>query len=348
MSRITRFATAALTGVLAVALAPLAPVHAASSTPATTNPWLKMRVMDMAHAGGEIEAPTDTMYAFKRAVKLGADMLELDVQSTKDNRLVVMHNATVDGTTNGTGLISDLTLKEAKALDDAYWFVPGVGATHDAKPKAYTLRGIRTGDKPVPKGYKRSDFALSTLNQVFKQFPHMPINIEIKGTSDSDLASYERTGTLLANLLNRTGRTDVIVVSFNDEVTAAFHELAPQIGTAPGTKGVSNYVLAGIKPPEGTVALQVPVKQGTFKVVTPEFVKKAHADGYAVHVWFDPGNGKDNRKTYEAMIDAGVDGLMDGRPTLLEKIFRQRKTHQPPKDLDPTTGKVTVGRTQAP
>ena len=334
MSRTKRLSVAALTGVLAVALAPLTPVHAAdSSTPTPTNPWLKMRVMDMAHAGGEIEAPTDTMYAFKRAVKLGADMLELDVQSTKDNRLVVMHNATVDGTTNGTGYISDLTLKQAQKLDDAYWFVPGVGADHDAKPKQYTLRGIRTGQKPVPKGYKRSDFALSTLAQVFKQFPHTPINIEIKGTSDSDLASYERTGTLLANFLNKSGRTDVIVVSFNDDVTAAFHQLAPQIGTAPGTVGVTKYFLSGVKPPEGTVALQVPVEQGGLRVVTPEFVKKAHADGYAVHVWFDPGNGADDKKTYEQMIDAGVDGLMDGRPTLLEKIFRQRKTPAPPKDL---------------
>ena len=57
----------------------------------------------MAHSGGETEAPTNTMYAFKRAVKLGSDMIELDVQSTKDKKLVVLHNSTLDETTNGNG-----------------------------------------------------------------------------------------------------------------------------------------------------------------------------------------------------------------------------------------------------
>ena len=59
----------------------------ASASAEEVNPWLDMRVMNMAHSGGEDEAPMNTLYAFKRAKALGADMLELDVQSTQDGRL---------------------------------------------------------------------------------------------------------------------------------------------------------------------------------------------------------------------------------------------------------------------
>src|SRR5436309_2913710 len=106
--------------VAAVLFGVAAPAHATESD----NPWLARRVMNMAHAGGEREAPYNTMYAFKRAAALGADMLELDVQSTKDDQLVVMHNAVVDENTNGTGRVRDLTLEQVRKLDAAYNFVP--------------------------------------------------------------------------------------------------------------------------------------------------------------------------------------------------------------------------------
>jgi glycerophosphoryl diester phosphodiesterase len=84
------------------------------------NPWPQLRFLNMAHAGGENEAPANTMYAFKRAVRLGADMIELDVESTADDRLVVIHNSSVDATTNGTGLVKDMTFRQVHALDAAY------------------------------------------------------------------------------------------------------------------------------------------------------------------------------------------------------------------------------------
>ncbi|UUZ61331.1 glycerophosphodiester phosphodiesterase family protein [Nocardioides sp. B-3] len=120
-------------------------IAAATSTPARAlavdeNPRLTQRVLNMAHSGGEREAPTNTMYAFKRAVKVGSDMIELDVQSTKDKLLVVLHNSTLDETTNGTGRVVTQTWRAVKKLDAAYWFVPGKGTTHDARKAAYKLR----------------------------------------------------------------------------------------------------------------------------------------------------------------------------------------------------------------
>jgi glycerophosphoryl diester phosphodiesterase len=70
-----------------------------------------------AHAGLSGRFPENTMAAFRNAVALGADWLELDVQMTRDGALVVIHDETVDRTTNGSGQVADLTLAEIRALD---------------------------------------------------------------------------------------------------------------------------------------------------------------------------------------------------------------------------------------
>lgn len=77
-----------------------------------------------AHRGAMETHPENTLLAFREAVKAGAHMIEFDVQLTKDNELVVIHDATVDRTTNGTGKISELTLKEIKQLDAGSWKSP--------------------------------------------------------------------------------------------------------------------------------------------------------------------------------------------------------------------------------
>jgi glycerophosphoryl diester phosphodiesterase len=323
---------AALVALLAVTVAvPGAAAAAPKPAPApdtAANPWLQRRFLNMAHAGGENEAPAETMYAFKRAVALGADMIELDVQSTADDQLVAIHNATVDQTTNGTGRVRDLTFDQVHALDAAYNFVPDRSAVPGLPAASYPLRGVRTGDRRPPAGYRPKDFAVPALREVLKAFPHVPLNIEIKGTSDDDVESFLHNARLLARMLNKTGRTDIIVTSFNDRAVAAFHELAPQIPLAPGRDGVTAYFLAGVRPVEGTVALQVPVQFSGIPVATREFVARAHADGYAVHVWFS-GSAPDDEPTYNAVIDTCADGLMPAYPSLLEQILDRRNIARP-------------------
>lgn len=313
---------------LVLSLTLVAPASASTTAyERADNPWLSQRVMNMAHSGGESEAPTNTMYAFKRAAKLGADMLELDVQSTKDKKVVVLHNATVDETTNGKGLVVKQKWRKVKKYDAAYWFVNRKGTTADAKPRQYKLRGARDGEVKV-KGYKPDDFRIPLLKEVLKKFPDTPINIEIKGTADDDTASFIRTGRLLADMLNKSGRTDVIVTSFNDAALADFHARAPQIGLAPGRDALTAYFLTGVKPMEGTVALQVPVTFSGIQVMSRAFVDKAHADGYAVHVWFS-GSAPDNAATYNEMINMCADGLMPAKPTVFEKILDKRGIERP-------------------
>jgi glycerophosphoryl diester phosphodiesterase len=320
---------AALTGLLVTAV--VVPGFGAAGTAAASggaDPWPQRRFLNMAHAGGENEAPADTMYAFKRAVRLGADMVELDVESTADDRLVVIHNSSADATTNGTGLVKEMTFRQVHALDAAYNFVPGRSAVPGLPPESYPLRGVRTHGRRPPRGYRAGEFAIPSLREVLRTFRHVPVNIEIKGTSDADVESFLHNARLLARLLNQTRRTDVIVTSFNDQALATFHALAPQIPLAPGMNELIAYFFTGTRPIDGTVALQIPVAFNGIQVATKEFIARAHADGYAVHVWFS-GTAPEDEATYNALIDACADGLMAAWPALLERILDQRHIARP-------------------
>ncbi len=282
------------------------------------NPWTDRRVLHIAHQGGETEAPSNTLYAFETALEKGADVLELDVHQTADGHLVVLHDTTVDRTTDGQGRVDSMTLSEIKALDAAYWFVPGEGASHDNPEEDYVHRGIATGDQDPPPGYTAEDFRIPTLEQVLTTFPDELINIEIKRTAP-DTEPYEQD---LAELLAEHGRSDdTIVVAFQDQSTEAFKAFNQEVDTATGTaetavfKGSSMEVGPGS--PSHHVALQVPITFEGIEVVNEDLVEDAHANGLAVHVWTIG-----DAETMRWLIDIGVDGIMTDQPTVLESVLQ--------------------------
>jgi glycerophosphoryl diester phosphodiesterase len=75
------------------------------------------RVQVIAHRGGRAQAPENTLAAFRKGIQSGADQLEMDIQRSKDGQLVVMHDATVDRTTDGSGRVADLTFDQLRLLD---------------------------------------------------------------------------------------------------------------------------------------------------------------------------------------------------------------------------------------
>ncbi|MEZ5121689.1 MAG: glycerophosphodiester phosphodiesterase family protein [Solirubrobacterales bacterium] len=160
---------------------------AAPAAAADPNPWREARTWNIAHQGGEDEFPSNTLYAFKQALRAGADMLELDVGVTRDDQVVVMHDTTLDRTTNGTGTIASHTLRQIRRLDGASWFSRhGEHYGHDKRRSAYVFRGIATGQRRPPRGFRRSDFRVPTLRQVLRAFPRTPINVEIKGRTKAE------------------------------------------------------------------------------------------------------------------------------------------------------------------
>lgn len=304
---------------LALAWAPASPGVAA-----VANPWLERRVLNMAHQGGENEAPSNTLFAFKTALQKGSDDLELDVHATSDRHLVVLHDATVDRTTNGAGRVDEMTLAQIKALDAAHWFVPECGTCHGKAEEAYVYRGFATGERAIPEelqeqGFVPNDFRIPTLREVFEAFPGVLINIEIKTTAP-ETEPYEE---LLADLLEEFGRTtNTIVVSFLDHAIERFKLFAPDVHTATATVETGGFWASAQGPLPGAPnpryqALQVPITFNGITVVTPSFVQRAHANDLAVHVWTI-----NEREEMEWLISIGVDGIMTDRPTLLEEVLR--------------------------
>lgn len=284
------------------------------------NPWLSRRILNIAHQGGENEAPSDTMYAFKSAMAKGADMLEMDVHATADGEIVVLHDATVDRTTNGTGVVDEMTLQQIRTLDAAHWFIQDLGTVHNPSRPAsdFTFRGVATGAVSPPAGYSASDFKIPTLREVLQTFPTVPINIEIKATAP-DTIPYEKT---LADLLAEFGRDDdVIVVSFLDHATEMFKAWAPFVHTATATVETALFYATAVQGAPGSpnpryVAMQVPMTFMGVTVVTPDFIANAHANGLAVHVWTI-----NDRLTMCTLVGWGVDGIMSDEPTDLEDVL---------------------------
>ena len=282
----------------------------ASGVPAP-NPWLERRVIAYAHQGGAWESPSSTLFAMRHALEAGATAFELDVHASADGHLVVCHDATVDRTTNGHGSIATHTLAELRALDNAYWFIPGADVTPGRAAEEYPFRG-RAPEDP--------EFRIATLREVLETFPDVFLNLDIKQTAPM-VTPYEEA---LAATLEQFGRTDdVIVASFLDPATDAFSTHTGRVPTSAGTMATAAFwraVQSGSDRPQlRSVAFQVPERQGDLVIVDEPFVAAAHAAGMAVHVWTvnDP-------LAMQRLVDLGVDGIMSDLPTQLSRVLAVR------------------------
>lgn len=255
--------------------------------PGSANPWLEPErlLLNYSHRGGAEDYPENTLYSYKKSVEINAHVLEMDVYENADGELIVIHDASVDRTTNQTGDVSSFTTAQLKTMDAAYWFVPSVGMTTNAEPAEYAFRGIATGERTPPAGYDANDFTIPTLEEIFQTFPDELINIELKPDPDST-GSY---AIKVAELVMKYGRSDdVIVASFIDEPATEFKATAPCVSTSFPTGQAAGAVSQSqstgvILNPAGHHAFQVPPSLGV-TIVTPEFVEDAHDANIAVHV----------------------------------------------------------------
>ncbi len=161
-----------------------------------------MRTLIQAHRGASAYAPENTLPAFQLAVEMKADGIECDIHMTKDGQLVVCHDHSVDRTSNGKGRISDLTLKEIKALD--------FGSRFDARfagTTAPTLAEMLEVVKP-----------LQVINIEIKQFEH-PMG-------------QEKAQNIFYDIVKESGCLDnVIVSSFDDKALSLLKQLHPEMVT---------------------------------------------------------------------------------------------------------------------
>ena len=256
------------------------------------------RPLFFAHRGGAKLAPENTLAAFENGVALGADALELDIQTTREGELVVIHDATVDRTTDSMGPVSEFTLDELRRLDAGYRFTTDGGQT-------YPFRG---------KGH-----AIPTLREIFERFPSQRVNIDLKESS----AVRERR---LWELIRKMGVEERVLVASGDlhEPILRFrHFSGGRVATSASAKEARTFVLTHFARATRLLqpaydALQVPEMYRGVRVVSPSMVEAAHRLGLEVHVWT-----VDEREAMERLLGWGVDGLMSDRPDVLAEVMAE-------------------------
>jgi glycerophosphoryl diester phosphodiesterase len=259
--------------------------------------WENSRPLVFAHRGGGGLIPENTLEAFQYSARMGVDVLELDIHSTSDGTLVVMHDAAVDRTTNGRGRVNELTLEAVKKLDAGYVFSPDSGQTFPFRNRKIT----------VP-----------TLREIFDALPEMTFNIEPKQHAPSIIKP------LCVLVRERKMIDKVIVGSFNQTTIDDFRRECPEVATSASPSEVTKFlalVKAGLtnsySPP--MQALQVPQNLGSLQVVSKEFVDTAHRRNLKVHVWTI-----NETADMQRLIEMGVDGIMTDYPDrLLTLLGRQ-------------------------
>ncbi len=257
------------------------------------------RPLVIAHQGGDGIRPGDTMPAFENAVDLGADVLEMDAHVTKDGQIVLMHDEKVDRTTNGTGLIEDLTLGQLKQLDAAYKW-----SNDDGKTFPYRGQGIQ-----VP-----------TLEELFQKSPQMRYVIEIKLTQNP----IDKPLCILIRKYNMQNK--VVIASFHDVAMQNFRKTCPEVATSASRGEVTKFVLLGKVFLSGLVAPQYqsiqppydPAESLNIPVMTRRFIREAHAKNLAVEPWT-----VDDPALMKQYIEWGVDGIMTDRPDLMIQVLEE-------------------------
>ncbi len=263
--------------------------------------------VNVAHRGGAEIAPENTLEGFREGLRVGAGVLELDVHATADGHVVVIHDATVDRTTDGTGTVREMMLAEVKRLDAGYRFTPDGGGTFP-----YRGAGIR----------------IPTLEEVYGAFVDMPINVEIKG---------ERPGIEEAvwRVIEAAGAEDrTLAVSESTATIRRFREASGgRVATASSTAELISFCLLsrlGLGGPSRPryQALQGPETYHGLRIVTPGFVRAAHERGLRVDVWTI-----DSEPDMRRLLGYGVDGIMTDRPDVLARVLEGGETDGvPPAD----------------
>jgi len=233
----------------------------------------------IAHRGGALEGEENTLPAFAHAASLGYRHVELDVHATRDGEVVVHHDPTLERMTGDPRAVAELNWSQLSTLR--------------------TRRGAE-----IPR-----------LAAVLEAFPDLCVTVELKADSAVEpLAEVIRR----ANALSR-----VCIGGFRPARTRRLRELlGDRLVWSPAHAGVAGLMARGWGlpvPPGGFALVQVPPSFRGIPVVTPRFVRAAHAAGIRVQVWT-----VDDAAQMERFLDMGVDAIMTDRPSLLKDLLIQR------------------------
>ena len=251
--------------------------------------------LHIAHRGGALLAPENTLPAFRAAVdRWRTDVLELDVHATRDGELVVSHDPTLQRCTSGEGRIADHTLGQIQKLDAGFHFSSDGGRT-----TPFRGQGVR-----VP-----------TFREVLQAFPSTRLNVEVK-------AEAPGVESAVAGLLRAEGAVSrVCLGSELDPLAERLVEAAPEVCAFDPRDALTQLVLAiksGAERPDDPryQVLDMPLDYGEVRLVDAPFLEATSRLGRWVNVWT-----VDEVETMRSLVALGVGGIMTDRPDLLREVL---------------------------
>jgi len=246
------------------------------------------RPLNIGHRGASAETPENTLAAFRRALEVGADGLELDLHLTRDGEVVVIHDDRVDRTTDGRGFVHEMSLAGLRRLDAGSWF--NRRCPDRARP---AFAGA-----PVP-----------TLQEVFDLARPVGavLYLEIKHGPGYRPALVER---VLAGLAQNRYAARAVIECFDHTVLAGVTRHNPALSICPLFEAGSAGVLVV------AAALGAPELAPHWTLVSPELVQAAHAAGRRVTAWT-----ADDPAVMRALVAAGADAVITNFPSRLKQIL---------------------------
>lgn len=248
----------------------------------------------IAHRGGAGLKPENTLAAFLDADALWkADMIELDVHATADGRCVVIHDPTVDRTTNGSGAVAAMTLAEIQSLDAAYHFSPDGGTT-------FPLRG--------------AGIRIPTIEEVFAALPNMRFTVESKTAAAQlplfrAIAEYRATERVIAAGERNAYRT--LFRTYRGAISASLEQALPFYVLHRARLASLWWLRADV--------VQMPEYYRGRRMLSQRLVRDLHARAVQVHIWTVNEVADMHR-----LLDWGVDGLISDYPDRLARVLHER------------------------
>lgn len=268
------------------------------------HPYLAGAPLLVAHRGGARLAPENTLEAFRQAVEgYGADMLEMDVHLTADGEVVVIHDESVDRTTDGAGPVAEMTLPEIQDLDAGYRFTD-LGGGHS---------------------FRGQGVAIPTFRAVLEAFPDTRLNVECKCGRVAE--------PLVRIIVEHGAQNRVLVAAGNEEDRRAVRGYAGPWG-ASRSQLRAFFILHRL--PFGFLytpradALQIPEWWEGRQILTARFLAEAHLRNLPVHVWT-----VDEEADMRRLLEMGVDAIQTDRPDRLARVLHQERGRPLPPAMAP-------------
>lgn len=251
------------------------------------NTWIcPEKPLVIAHRGYSLVAPENTLLSYRRAIEVGADMLEVDINLTKDGQLVMMHDHRLERTTNGTGFVHDYTLDELKELDAGIHFTPRMGVVRIPTTEETIQLAMDAGIK---------------------------VCFEIKG---GDSARAIIIAEKLVDLFVKYNTFDwASISSYFPGASAVARKLCPEL-LITRERLPDNSPFALLAAIEQAKVVDSPILLSDFHTVNKEAIDGLHNAGIAIWTWnpFTP-------EEIAQVISDGTDGIMGDNPEVARKMI---------------------------